>query len=153
VEFSFELTGLGWAEATLSTGEQRVIIPASYLTDVLSELLSAVRTLLEGAPDARCCWDLEPGEYRWLFTRNNDQASLRVLSFPGTWQCPPDEDGAVVFGFRGPLIELASAFADGIEAALLEYGEDGYKVRWHMHPFPTESLSEVTALVSLKTGL
>ena len=54
MKFSFMLTGLGWGEATLSAGEQVVIIPASYLTDVLSELLTAVRSLLEGAPDARC---------------------------------------------------------------------------------------------------
>jgi hypothetical protein len=139
VEFTFELTGLGWGEGTLSSDERQVIIPASYLTDVLSELLSAVRSLLEGAPDARCSWDLEPGEYRWLFTRNNEEALLTVLSFPDTWQDPPDEDGTVVFDFHRTLSELASAFADGIEAVLLEYGEDGYKEMWHMHPFPGSS--------------
>ena len=147
MQFSFRLTELGWGEATLSAGEQRVIIPASYLTDVLSELLTAVRSLLEGAPDARCSWDLEPGEYRWLFTRNSDQASLTVLSFPDTWQDPPDEDGAVVFDFRGKLSEIAPVIAYGIEAVLLEYAEDGYKEGWHMHAFPSELLSEVTALL------
>ncbi len=150
MKFSFMLTGLGWGEATLSAGEQRVIIPASYLTDVLSELLTAVRSLLEGAPDACCSWDLEPGEYRCIFTRNGDHASLRVLSFPDTWKDPPDEDGTAVFDFRGALSKLASAFTDGIEAVLLEYGEDGYQVRWHMHPFPSMSLSEVTDLLRVE---
>jgi len=47
VEFSFELAGHGWGEATLSDGERHVVIPASYLSDVLSELLTMVRSLLE----------------------------------------------------------------------------------------------------------
>jgi hypothetical protein len=44
MEFSFKLTGLGWGDATLGDGERRVTIPASYLTDVLSALLTATRT-------------------------------------------------------------------------------------------------------------
>ena len=151
VEFSFKLTGLGWGEATLSDRQRHVVIPASYLTDVLSELLTAVWSLLEGAPDARCSWELEPGEYRWLLARDGDQASLRVLALPdNTWE-NGDDGSSVVFDFTGPSGELASAFVDGIEAVLREYGEDGYKERWHEHPFPSESLSEVKALLHPRT--
>jgi len=148
VKFSFKLTGLGWGEATIADGQTSAVIPASYLTDVLIEVLAAVWSLLEGALDARCSWELEPGEYRWLFTRDDDQATLRVLGFPyNSWENGPDEAGKVVFDFRGPLSELASAFADGVDSVLKEYGEDGYNEKWHEHAFPSQALSDVKALL------
>ena len=148
MKFSFTLTGLGWGEATVSDGEQQVVIPASYLTDVLSELLTAVWSVLEGTPSASCSWELEPGEYRWLFTRIDDQLSLRILAFPNnSWDNGPDEEGVIVFHFSGTLDAIASAFAEGIEAVRREYGEEGYLQGWHEHPFPSEQLSEVTALL------
>ena len=41
VEFSYELTGAGWAECTLRIGEQCVTVTASYLSDALGDLAAA----------------------------------------------------------------------------------------------------------------
>jgi hypothetical protein len=148
VEFSFELAGHGWGEATLSDGERHVVIPASYLSDVLSELLTMVRSLLEGALDAACRWKLEPGEYRWSVTCEDGWASLKVLASPGSSrESGPDDQGTIVFDSSGELGLLASAFPEGIEAVLLDYGEDGYRERWVLHPFPTGLLFEVKELL------
>ena len=114
----------------------------------LGELLTALWSLLEDTPATRCSWELEPGEYRWVFTRHDDQAALSVLAFPdNSWENGPDEEGTTIFDISGPLDALATAFVDGFEAVLQEYGVDGFRERWNMHPFPSEFLSEVKALL------
>lgn len=148
VEFSYRLTGPGWGEATLSAGDVRVVLPSSYLCDVLDDLLQALRALLEGASEARCSWELEPGEYRWLFSRDGDAMSLRILAFSDSWPIQADEDGEVLFRVVGPLAALATDVTAGIADVLATYGEADYKRQWINYPFPTEALNAVQGLLS-----
>lgn len=68
--------------ATLSDGVQEAIITASSVPEPpLVPLLWAVRLLLMGASDAKCSWWNEPGEYRWLFTRQREQVVIHILWF------------------------------------------------------------------------
>ncbi len=64
VEFSFRLTGTGWAEGRIAVGDRFAMPTASYLSDALGDLIRTVRSLLEGAEGARVSWEEEPGEYR-----------------------------------------------------------------------------------------
>src|SRR5688572_1839754 len=118
MEFSYQLTGVGWADATVADSVRSAVITASYSTDALGDLLQAVGVLLEGGGEARCSWDTEPAEFRWIFRRAGDEVRLGVLFFgdiewdengsPG-----PDEEGEVIFATRQPLLTLASAVANG----------------------------------------
>jgi hypothetical protein len=145
VKFNYRLTGTGWAEATLVDVAGTATVPASYLVDTLGVLLGAVAALLSGATDARCSWELEPGEYRWLFTRAGTSARLRVLRFDDAYPPEPDELGVVVFETIALLADMAAAFADGAQAVLDEHGAAGYIDRWVEHPFPVAELDSIRA--------
>ena len=122
-------------------------LPASYLTDALGQLLLALAELIEGSAFATASWDEEPGEYRWLFSRDGRRVSLQVLAFPDGWPRLPAADGTLVFASEGELDEMARAFTKGMRAVLEEWGEDGYKEKWHADPFPTEFLELVESAV------
>ena len=54
VDFSYELTGRGWAEATIAERDQRATIPVSYLTvDALGDLLAAVTAAMGALGEER----------------------------------------------------------------------------------------------------
>lgn len=143
MEFSYRLTGTGWSEARIADAEGSAVLSASYLSDALGNLLEALGLLLEGAEEASCSWDEEPGEYRWLFLRNGEEVSLRILVFDDQFPPQPEERGRVVFETRQPLSTLASTVADAAASVLAEHGEDGYKEKWVDDPFPTGHLSMI----------
>jgi len=144
MQFTYRLVGTGWAEATVSDGSSWARLTASYLEDARSsELLQAVGILLEGAAEARCSWEEEPGEYRWVFQRTGVDIHLRVLGFADVYPEEPDERGMVVFETWQPLSEVATAIADGAQAVLDEYGQAEYLRRWVDFPFPTGHLEMI----------
>jgi hypothetical protein len=143
VEFTYRLTGAGWAEARVSDGSFSATIPASYLEDALGVLLEAVGAVLKGAQEARCSWEVEPGEFRWIFERARSDARLRVLAFAEAYPREPDDEGVVVFESRQTLRDMAVAIADGAQAVLDEHGADDYARRWVEHPFPLGHLEMI----------
>jgi hypothetical protein len=92
VEFSYKLTGTGWGEARIADEEAHVVLPTSYLSGVLGDLLQALGILLEGSPTAECSWEEEPGEYRWVFNSSDDDVALRILAFRNSWPRRPEEE-------------------------------------------------------------
>lgn len=148
VYFRYRLTGIGWAEATIGVGEQSATITASYLEDALGDLLSAVRELLEGADSARCSWEEEPGEFRWVFERSADAVRTRILAFDDLYSLLPDDRGRITFDATLPLSELARAIAHEARAVLVQHGRRGYQSEWVEHSFPTSHLSMIEALIA-----
>lgn len=102
MEFVYRLVHMGWAEARISDGTQSTTPTASYLRDALGDLLEAVGVLLEGAKTARCSWEEEPGEYRWVYNRRGADIELCIIFFRDLWSFEPDEKGTVVFETRRP---------------------------------------------------
>lgn len=143
MEFSYRLTGTGWAEATISDDSAQVVLRASYLSDALNDLLLAIGSLLEGTLHAECSWLEEPGEWRWIFDLASTQVSLRILGFDDGWPRQPEDRGTLVFQTAESLDDLAKAIVGGVAAVLAEYGQEEYERRWHEHPFPTEAVSLV----------
>ena len=93
--------------AVLSDGVQEAIITASSVPDKpLLPLLWAVRLLLLGASDANCSWWNEPGEYRWLFTRQGEQILIHIVWFQDIagWS---DEKGETVLRMECELLTFA----------------------------------------------
>jgi hypothetical protein len=143
MDFTYRLVGTGWAEASISDGMATATITASYLEDALGVLLKALSSLLDGAPEAQCSWEEEPGEYRWVFENSETDVHLRILSFPDIHPHKPDHQGVVVFETRQPLRGIAESIADGAEAVLDRYGEEDYLRLWVDSPFPTGQLEKV----------
>ena len=143
VEFAYELVGIGWAAARITHGDQTAQITASYLSDALGDLLLAVWTLTEGETDARCTWDEEPGEYRWLFHRGGDSVYLHVQEFGELWGGRPDEQGRTVFQGDVPLRSLVVAVAAAAVGVEKQYGHEGYRKKWVEHDFPADTLTQL----------
>ena len=66
--------GASWLEAWISDGLAEARLSASLLfSPALENLIEAVISLLLGTKTARCFWEEEPGQYRWLFERHGDE--------------------------------------------------------------------------------
>jgi hypothetical protein len=150
VEFS--LFGIGWLAATLTDETASATVTASDLSDAPGDLLLAVWTLLDGDAQARCSWQEEPGEYRWLFARQGDLANLRILSFNDAHPREPDQAGRMVFDTTQPVLSMAEAFADAASKLLDEYGIEGYKAKWMGGEFPEETLTSIRQILAMGSG-
>jgi hypothetical protein len=144
-EFSYHLTGSGWSEARVADEANHVIVTASYLSDALRSLIEAVSLIVEGADEARCSWDEEPGEYRWILRRETDGVALEILVFDELWNDEPDEAGRPVFSTRQSPLRVARAVLSGAQRVLDDLGEAEYERQWVEHPFPTAALERLRA--------
>ena len=136
--FSLELRllGRGSLEARLTALDQEASVLASFLSDAPAELASAVLLLLEGASSARCAWQDEPGEYRWLFEREADLLRLTLRAFPDNYSRQDDRHGVLLFQSEDRLRRFASRLRQELHYFLVTIGADGYERHWG-HPFPT----------------
>ena len=142
--FDFELTGRGWASATIEAQDRSVTLRASYLGDALGDLLGAMLLLLAGVEEARCSWPQEPGEVRWVLSAADEAVRVQVIDFHRDMGTHAGEVGQLLFDETGATYEVASAIAKGARRALDQYGEDGYLERWVLYPYPTKSLHAIT---------
>jgi hypothetical protein len=146
MDFSYRLIGSGWAEARIADETSSVAIAASYLTDALGDLLSALASLKRGDSDSeRFSWDGEPAEYRWILRANGDGVDVSILWFHDISKPQHDEAGRAVFATHQPLAELVRAVSAGAARLFEEVGEDGYRERWVEHAFPTTALAELSS--------
>lgn len=147
LRFSCTLVGKGWIEATLFDGMNQQRFLASYLSDAIGDLLKVVISLLEGARRGTCLWEQEPGEYRWLFTRQNEQIQIRIVSFGRTFSRHFDEEGECVLTVQCSLLKFATKFSKQLEQLLATWGENGYHSIWG-YPFPQEDFQKMKQLIS-----
>lgn len=138
--FDYSLVGTGWAAARLTDAESAVEVTASYLEDALGDLLLAVWCIGTGDAEARASWAEEPGEYRWVFQREDDRVRLEILAFEELYGNRPDSHGASVFVTEQPLGVVLDAFLRGAETVLAEWGEVAYRERWVDHDFPNRGV-------------
>lgn len=99
-------------------------------SDAAGDLLRAVIALLQGWETARCVWEDEPGQYRWLFHRRDDLVDIRILRFGVTFSTAQDEDGATVFITMQPLSKFAQKVYSALRRILREVGAEEYERPW-----------------------
>ena len=105
MRFSYELVGDGWAKCSLRIGEKGATLTASYLSDALADLASAVAAALRGSLRSTFSFTEEPGEYRWILERRpKGRTRIRILEFPQLWGHRPDEEGTVLFDGQPPTL-------------------------------------------------
>ena len=139
-KFDFSLHKLhkdSWV-ATLSYGTQEVTITASSIpSEPLLPLLWAVRLLLMGTSEARCSWWEEPGEYRWLFKRQDGNILMHILWFKNIarWS---DEKGQTVLQMECDLYAFAKRLSQQINQ--LSYQEKRPAIPPHDYQLLQEAL-------------
>jgi hypothetical protein len=152
VQISYELVGTGWAKCTIRVEGACATVTASYLSDALDDLASAVCATLRGHPHATATFTEEPGEYRWVFEPQPEgNVSIRILEFPEMWSGRPDEDGEVIFHARCRLRTLAGALLSELQRLERTYGLIGYQEKWVQFEFPLARLAELRELLN-KSG-
>ena len=151
MKLRYKLTGSGWAEAVLEDEQSAVTVSASYLSDALGSLARSALAVFRGSGEVRFSFDEEPGEYRWVLKKKEAQSySLTILLFTELWGNKPDGDGKVVFEREFSSIEYAKMVLKTLENVRHEYGDAGYKAKWHEHDFPSKELDELHSLLDQK---
>lgn len=143
VEFDYRLVGTGWSEARFAIDEAWVTLTASYLEDALGGLLGAMLKIALGDEKARCSWEEEPGEYRWILTRDGERLRVQILAFPDLYDNSPDEQGRPVLDAETYVRPVIAAVVRGAERVLAEHGASGYREKWVDHDFPSEELQQL----------
>jgi len=148
IEFDYQLTGRGWSAARIADDSGSARLSASYLSDALRHLLEAVALSVEGVPEARCSWNEEPGEYRWILRRSGEQVIGTILWFDELWSGLADQQGRHVFETIQDAHALGVAVAGGARRLLDELGPEEYERQWSEHPFPKDALDRLRRAIA-----
>lgn len=144
----YRLTGHGWSECTISSGELSCRISASYLSDALGNLVRAAVALLSGFSALTFSFEEEPGEYRWVIRSPQfNEIDLFILDFDDLYNGRPDHEGKELFQIRCVPETFALAVYEAASRVLREEGEAGYAERWANHQFPGGQLAELRGLL------
>ncbi|MFI2207025.1 hypothetical protein ACH47Z_41295 [Streptomyces sp. NPDC020192] len=148
LQFSWELSGSGWATCRIKddSAERKDVV--SYCTDALSDLLHSVAGLYGPSDVQRFSFDLEPAEVRWVLRRRGVGVDMAIYRFPdmSTSFDASDQDGTLVWGSTQPRTVLGHAVLEAAQSVLRLHGEDGYLAKWFRHPFPVAALQDLRRL-------
>lgn len=122
--------------------ETEITFAAWRITDAPRDLVDAVLVLLRGAPEARCCWQDEPGEHRWLFRRAGEEVRQRIVRFNDTFARRDDDRGELVFETCCSLTRLASQVRGEMLHLRNRMGEAAYQEAWR-YPYPAEPVAQL----------
>jgi|SRR5215813_1355025 len=148
VQIYYELVGTGWARCKICVDDTCATVTASYLSDALDDLASAIAAALRGHPRATASFTEEPGEYRWIFEPLPDgMVSVRILEFNEMWGDRPDDEGQLVFSAQCRLRTLAGALLSELQRLERTYGTVGYREKWVEYDFPSTRLNELKELL------
>jgi len=137
IELNYKLTGTGWAECYIEIYGRFCKVTASYLSDALGDLVSAVNYIFNSEYEIKSSFTEEPGEYRWiLIPQKNNGLQIKIIDFPQTWNQKPDEEGELMFDVTVSKYEFSLAILNMLETLLSEYGVLEYKKQWVKHDFP-----------------
>ncbi|MGW2239745.1 hypothetical protein [Streptomyces sp. NPDC001759] len=145
LQFSWELSGSGWARCHIKdrSAERNDIV--SYCTDALADLLHSVAGLYGPMPVQRFSFDLEPAEVRWVLRGRGADVDMAIYRFPDMSASfdAPDREGKLVWSSAQPRDLLSHVVVEAAQAVLQIHGEDGYRTKWVQHSFPIAALQHL----------
>ncbi|WP_183298229.1 hypothetical protein [Cellulomonas cellasea] len=127
----------GWAECELRTPDERVVVPASYVSDAPEDFLSGLAHVCAWGGSTTFTFVGEPAVYRWTLTAGSGVLEVAVEHRPG-----PAQAGSVSTPvWRGTFVlsTFARASVRAFDAVVHEHGLAGYEQVWG-RPFPTGEL-------------
>lgn len=142
LKITYKLRGAGWADCDVTDGTQVVALSASYLSDALGALAQATTDIVKGEMSAIASFLEEPGEYRWVLTRNDDRVTVEIFEFAGFGDVNPS-GGKVIFKSDITVEEFKKSVVDCLETVLNTYTLEEYKEKWVRHEFPMEALEDL----------
>ncbi len=152
--FNFTLLEHGWAKAQVASSEKVQPLSASYLSDALGDLTRSVIRLFCATEleTIICSWQEEPGEFRWIMRRPGENIGLQIRLFDDAFTHRRDEEGEILFETRCSLLRMATQVQSQLYHVLMEFGEEGYLLRWVTYPFPMSEYQQLTTLIQKHTA-
>ncbi len=139
---TYDLVGTGWSTCVVETGDVKLELSASYLSDALGNLVLFACAAASGFHSLSFGFDEEPGEYRWVAQAIDENLiKVRILEFQDLWTHKSNVEGKVLLDIDMPPLVLAEAVAEAADAVLEKYGLSGYAEKWAEHQFPEQQLS------------
>lgn len=151
IHISCKFTGRGWIEATLLTEEKEVTIRATYFSDAPNDLIVAVALLLEGANETMCKWQEEPGEYRWIFKRDNNLVNIQVFQVEQSFSKKNNKSGIMVFADKEDLYLFTRQILNEFNTITFEFNSESYKNNWG-YEFPLSALNRLKKAIKNVSG-
>ncbi len=147
-QFSWELSGSGWATCRIADSASKQKHFVSYCTDALADLLRRVAGLYGPTTVQRVSFDLEPAEVRWVLRGRGADVSIAIYKFPDRFTSydKPDSEGTLAWRSTQSRALLSHAVVEAAQEVLRIHGEDGYRAKWVQHPFPTAALQDLCRL-------
>jgi hypothetical protein len=156
----YELTGPGWAACHVSVNDQTTTATASYLSDALGELITAVLLLKKSGYTPDAIFAEEPGQFRWAMEYHNEENSNRDrvhlrLYFDEEWIGSPRKRhadlGCERLNALIPTNLFFQAFCDMLDDILTTYGTHGYEEEWNSETktmaFPSAEHNELKSVL------
>jgi len=154
LNFTFRLTGVGWAECHIADEISACTVSASYLSDALRYLVLAATAVLSGFRSATFSFELEPGEIRWLVSSPRiNEIEITIVQFRDLYADQLVAEGTTLFKTKCRPRVFAEAVNHAASLILREVGEDGYAKQWNMAPFPSLQLRELARLLAINTDI
>jgi hypothetical protein len=153
IEFQYNLEDAGWADATISEGNESVTMAASYLHDSLGQLVESINLLLKGGKESRTIFMNEPGEHLMSTVNPKDddlEIEIRWFKDWASWNMHSQKDYEIVFKRTTSLHEFANKVCDNLDRIYVKEGVDGYKEKWIEHEFPMNSYLKLKKLIGRK---
>lgn len=142
ITFSCQLVEYGWIDVTLATLDNEIKIIASYLLDAPNDLIIALALLLEGLNETVCLWQDEPGEYRWVFTKQENYFELKILQLEETFSHKSNENANLIFCGTDNLVKFSHKILREFDAIKIQHTVDGYKKLWG-HEYPSKAIKRL----------
>ncbi|WP_405885306.1 hypothetical protein OG762_45335 [Streptomyces sp. NBC_01136] len=148
LQFSWELSGSGWATCRIAAGSSERKDVVGYCTDALADLLHGVAGLYGPTPVQRFSFDLEPAEARWVLRGSDSDVDIAIYRFPdmSTSFDATDQEGTLSWSSEQPRSLLGHVVVEAAQSVLRLHGEDGYRTKWVQHPFPVAALQDLRRL-------
>ncbi|MEV6014659.1 MULTISPECIES: hypothetical protein [unclassified Streptomyces] len=148
LQFSWSLTGAGWATYRITDGGTEHKSDPSYCTNALADLLVGVAGLYGPEATQRFSFDLEPAEVRWVLSSRGAKVVIGIYRFPDMFKSfdLPADDGVLLWSSEQSRTAFAHVVAEAAQDVLRLHGEAGYRKKWMQHPFPVAELRELRHL-------
>ncbi|WP_181803921.1 hypothetical protein [Streptomyces shenzhenensis] len=148
LQFSWELSGAGWATCHIADGSSEHKDHVGYCTDALADLLHGVAGLYGPSSVQRFSFDLEPAEVRWVLRSRGQGVEILIYRFPDMFTSfdLSDDEGELSWSSTQPRGAIGHAVMAAAQTVLRQHGEEGYRKKWMQHPFPLSALQDLRRL-------
>jgi len=150
MQISLALEYHGWLDIHVSDHAVDYLIPASFLTDVIYDLLQRLSSLMEGAAETIIVIQTEPHECRIRIQRTGVNCKFEIFEFEDNFNQDDLVQGTAVFCCYISLTKLARKFLIEINK-MRELGNEQFLHLWG-YDFPHEAYQRYKqAWASLKS--